>query len=594
MRELKGEPGTIRAARKETQSCALELVGVSKAWGGGGGTSPGVRDIDLQVFEGSVVCVVGPSGCGKSTLLNLCAGFEQPTSGTVRCGGARVDGVNVGIGYITQDATLFPWMTLRQNVEFPLEVGGVSADERHRRCDAYLEAVGLTGFGDHFPSQLSGGMKHRGALVRTMSYDPELVLMDEPFAGLDAPTRTLLENDLLVLLEERPKSVVFVTHDITEAIALGDRVVVLTNAPARIKQVFEVPFGRNRRLPDVLADPRFSAIQAEVWNCLRTEFPDARSETSDHVLSTLSQLPRRRKGPAVRRASTEPIVEGREPRSRRKWGVSLNLQTGLSTAVGRVGAILIVLALWQLASSLKLVNPLLFATPASVLSELVKFASGAPIDGYPIYVHAETTLSEMAIGYIIGTGVGLALAFALAQSGFLSRVLEPLIFAAYGIPKIALAPLFVLFLGIGIESKVGIVSIDLFFVIFINTFAGIRQVNKEFPRLAAIFGASPMMIHRKVTYPAALPSIFVGLKMGVPFALTGAIIGEFIAATNGLGWLVDYAANNFQTTTLFASIVVLVVVVWVLSQMMLALERKVLPWLSQDAGAGRGRNMQPN
>ncbi len=236
------------------------------------------------------------------------------------------------------------------------------------------------------------------------------------------------------------------------------------------------------------------------------------------------------------------------------------------------------LGIWQAASAFRLINPIFFSDPIAIIRRVWTFASGEAVYSRTIYDHLRVTLQEMAVGYVIGAAIGMTLGFALARSRTASRILEPYILAIYSVPKIALAPLFILFLGIGLESKVGVVVMEVFFLVFFNTFAGVRGVNEEHVQLARIMGASGASVTRRIIIPSAMPSIMIGLKMGVPFAMIGAIIGEFIASTQGLGWLILYSSSNFDASGLFASIGFLVAVVWTLGQVVAFFENRLLRW----------------
>jgi len=227
--------------------------------------------VSLDVGAGEFLTIVGPSGCGKSTLLNLVAGLLPPSGGAVLYKGAPVRGVNTEIGYVTQADNLYPWRTLVENVEFPLEVRGVPRAERRRRAIALIERVGLGGFEDHYPYELSGGMRQRANIVRTLVYDPEVILMDEPFGPLDAQTRLILQDQLLGLWDAARKTIIFITHDLSEAVALADRVVVMTARPGRIKRICPVPLGRPRDLFHLHDDERFRVTYDTLWDDLEGE-----------------------------------------------------------------------------------------------------------------------------------------------------------------------------------------------------------------------------------------------------------------------------------------------------------------------------------
>jgi NitT/TauT family transport system ATP-binding protein len=236
-----------------------------------GRTMEVLRDVSITVREKEFFTVVGPSGCGKSTLLNITSGLFRPTAGTVRClkGDRPLD--QMEIGYITQDSNLFPWFTVIENVMMPLEIRRVPRRERVERAREWLGIVGLSEFGNHYPRQLSGGMQKRCSIARTMVYEPEVLLMDEPFGALDAITRATLQRTILDLWQRRQTSVIFITHDLTEAIALSDRVAVMSGRPGRIRATFDIPLGRPRDVYNITDLPDFKALRRELWQLLETE-----------------------------------------------------------------------------------------------------------------------------------------------------------------------------------------------------------------------------------------------------------------------------------------------------------------------------------
>jgi NitT/TauT family transport system ATP-binding protein len=228
-------------------------------------------DITLDVLSGEFLTLVGPSGCGKSTLLDLLGGLEAPTSGGILLDGRPIVGPARDRGIVFQQYALFPWRTAAQNVEFGLDIAGLKSKARREKALHYLDLVGLSAFADRYPHELSGGMKQRVAIARSLAYDPEVLLMDEPFAALDAQTREALQGELLRIWRRTGKTIVFITHGIDEAVVLGQRVVVMTSRPGRIKHVVEVPEVLRNETEDVRSLPAFGAVRHEVWTLLRDE-----------------------------------------------------------------------------------------------------------------------------------------------------------------------------------------------------------------------------------------------------------------------------------------------------------------------------------
>jgi NitT/TauT family transport system ATP-binding protein len=248
---------------------AIRIEGVNKVYRESATSSVVALDqITLDFPPNSFVSLLGPSGCGKSTLLKLIAGIESPSSGVVSCGGKAVNGVNTGIGYVPQGRGLFPWMTLLDNIEFPLKIAKVPAPERRRRALEWIERVNLSGFENKFPRQLSGGMEKRGSVARALIADKPILLMDEPFGPLDALTRLTLQQQLTQLWEDVKNTVVFVTHDVIEAIALSDVVVVMSARPGRIVEVVEVTLPRPRNVLSVPDCEGFASLHSHLQRLL--------------------------------------------------------------------------------------------------------------------------------------------------------------------------------------------------------------------------------------------------------------------------------------------------------------------------------------
>ncbi len=231
-----------------------------------------VRDVTLAIAPGEFVSVVGPTGCGKSTLLNMAAGLLEPSAGTVHVFGEPLKGINRRAGYMFQSEALMPWRTARDNVLAGLQFRGTPAAEAGALADDWLQRVGLSGFGDRYPHQMSGGMRKRASLAQTLVLDPDIILMDEPFSALDIQTRQLMENEVLDLWAAKRKAVLFITHDLDEAIAMSDRVVVLSAGPAAQPiGEFVIDLARPRDVAEVRVTPHFIELHQAIWDVLREE-----------------------------------------------------------------------------------------------------------------------------------------------------------------------------------------------------------------------------------------------------------------------------------------------------------------------------------
>jgi NitT/TauT family transport system ATP-binding protein len=255
----------------------ISLRGVSRVFHAQRGDVVALSNVDLDIQEGEFVTVVGPSGCGKSTVLNVIVGLLEASSGDVLFRGKPMRGINREIGYVTQSDNLFPWRTVLENVMFGLEMRGIGTpQERHEKSMDLLDKVGLTGFHDHYRHELSGGMRQRVNIVRTLAFDPKVILMDEPFGPLDAQTRLQLQDQLLSLWRERSgTTVIFITHELTEAIALADRVVVMSARPGRVREVVSVDLPRPRDMFNIQSDPGFRDIYDRIWEYLGEEMRES-------------------------------------------------------------------------------------------------------------------------------------------------------------------------------------------------------------------------------------------------------------------------------------------------------------------------------
>jgi sulfonate transport system ATP-binding protein len=251
---------------------AIELRGVTKRFATPkGGIYTALHDLTLEVAPGEFCAVVGPTGCGKSTTLALISGLELASAGEVRVEGRPVKGITDGIGYVFQTDAVFPWKTVLENVAAGPRYHGAAGRDARVRAREWIARVGLAGFEDRYPHQLSGGMRKRVGLAQSLINGPRILLMDEPFSALDVQTRTLMENELLSLWSSTSASVVFVTHDLEEAIALADRVVVLTAGPGTVKGTYEVDLPRPRNVAEIRFQPRFTQIYEAIWSQLRDE-----------------------------------------------------------------------------------------------------------------------------------------------------------------------------------------------------------------------------------------------------------------------------------------------------------------------------------
>ena len=262
-------------ARNLTENVRVKIDNVRKVFNTRNGEMVALNGVSLDIHDNEFICVVGPSGCGKSTLLNIIAGLREPTSFKVYYDGEEVTGTGTERGVVFQQYALFPWLTVKKNVMFALEMRGVKGKEAEKEAMKYLEMVDLAKFADHYPKELSGGMKQRVAIARAYAAEPQVLLMDEPFGALDAQTRTQLQTELLKTWEQEKKTCFFITHDVEEAIILATKVIVMSARPGRIKTIVDInlPYPRTQ---DLKMTPEFLDLKAKIWGEVYQEYLEVR------------------------------------------------------------------------------------------------------------------------------------------------------------------------------------------------------------------------------------------------------------------------------------------------------------------------------
>ncbi len=268
-------------ANEAQERSRIEIVGVTKRFVSPTGTAmTALRDVSFSVEPGQFCAVVGPTGCGKSTTLTMVAGLERPSAGVVRVGGQAVDGIADHMSFMFQSDALLPWKSVLQNVALGPRFRGVPKSEALAKAREWIRVVGLSGFEDHHPHQLSGGMRKRATLAASLISEPSILLMDEPFGALDVQTKAIMSNELLTLWERTRPSVLFITHDLEEAVALADRVVVMTAGPGTVKAVYDIDLPRPRgAVQEIRFEPRFLELHQQIWESLREEVERAYART---------------------------------------------------------------------------------------------------------------------------------------------------------------------------------------------------------------------------------------------------------------------------------------------------------------------------
>lgn len=259
----------------EERNIKLKIDNVKKVYNSRNGEMVALNGVNLDIAENEFICVVGPSGCGKSTLLNIIAGLLEPSSGAVYCDGKKVEGTGTERGVVFQQYALLPWMTVKKNVMFGLNLQGIKGKEAEDRAMKYIKMVQLEDFLNHYPKELSGGMKQRVAIARAYAVNPSVLLMDEPFGALDAQTRTQLQSELLETWEKEQKTCFFITHDVDEAIILAQKVIIMSARPGRIKEIVDIniPYPRTQ---ETKMSPEFLELKNHIWGQVYQEYLEVR------------------------------------------------------------------------------------------------------------------------------------------------------------------------------------------------------------------------------------------------------------------------------------------------------------------------------
>ena len=429
------------------------------------------RNVDLQIRSKEVVCVVGPSGCGKTTLLRCIGGLLAPSSGQVLIDGQTVNRPREGVAIVFQHFGLLPWKTVLDNVAFGLRIAGASAAVTAERLRHYIGLVGLTGFENHYPYQLSGGMQQRVGLARALAIDPEILLMDEPFASVDAQTREVLQEELLQLHERERKTMIFITHSIDEAIILGDRVAVMASRPGRIKEILTVDFARPAR-------PGSGARAIALHGITKPYLGGATSLGGDAMSLTKAEEPS-----SATLATTVHQDLAAEQQAARVRARAVQRRWTIAQIAIRVVSLAVVLSAWEYLG--RNTNPILFTYPTAVAAAAAKMiASGE------LWKYLSQSLIVLFAGLGLATVFGIALGLIMARFWVVDVALDTYITALYSIPSVALVPVLVLWFGFEITAKIAVVFLFTFFPIVINTHQGVKNVDNRLTEVGRAFRCS--------------------------------------------------------------------------------------------------------
>ena len=466
----------------------LEVKNICKTYQSKNGEVEALKNINFDVKEGEFISIIGPSGCGKSTLLSIIAGLEDKTSGEI-----YIDGK---MGYMLQRDNLLEWRTIYKNVLLGLEIKKALTEENKAYVMELLKKYDLYEFRNKYPTQLSGGMRQRVALIRTLAIRPNILLLDEAFSALDYQTRLMVTEDIYNILKNENITAVMVTHDISEAISMSDRVVVLTQRPATVEKIHTIDFEMENRTPLNCREIKILAVQ--------------------------------------------------------------------------IAILIIFIALWEILANTGKIDSFITSQPSRIFKTFLDLSSNNLLE------HLRITCIETLVGFLLGTVLGALIAIILWWSPFISKVSEPFLVVLNALPKIALGPVIIIWVGAGMQSIIVMALAISLIVTILDILNGLLLTDKEKIKMAETFNANKFQILTKIVIPANIPTLFNTLKVNIGLSLVGVISGEFLVSKGGLGYLIVYGGQVFKLDLVMTSVIILAIVASIMYESIVILEKKIV------------------
>ena len=500
----------------------LEVKNICKTYQSKNGEVEALKNINFDVKEGEFISIIGPSGCGKSTLLSIIAGLEEKTSGEI-----YIDGK---MGYMLQRDNLLEWRTIYKNVLLGLEIKKALTEENKAYVMELLKKYDLYEFRNKYPTQLSGGMRQRVALIRTLAIRPNILLLDEAFSALDYQTRLMVTEDIYNILKNENITALMVTHDISEAISMSDRVVVLTQRPATVEKIHTIDFEMENRTPlNCRENPKFSKYFNLMWKELEKD----------------------------------------EEAKRKKYLRKIKINK-IKILAAQIAILIIFIALWEILANTGKIDSFITSQPSRIFKTFLDLSSNNLLE------HLKITCIETLVGFLLGTVLGALIAIILWWSPFISKVSEPFLVVLNALPKIALGPVIIIWVGAGMQSIIVMALAISLIVTILDILNGLLLTDKEKIKMAETFNANKFQILTKIVIPANIPTLFNTLKVNIGLSLVGVISGEFLVSKGGLGYLIVYGGQVFKLDLVMTSVIILAIVASIMYESIVILEKKIV------------------
>ena len=479
-----------------------------------------VDNITFNIQNNHFIAIVGPSGCGKSTILSMIGKLEDKSSGDI------IIDKNTKISYMFQEDTLFPWLNVLENCLIGLKIKKELNEDNINYVKHLLKKYNLESFINSYPNELSGGMRQRVALIRTLATNPDILLLDEPFSALDYQTRIKVSDDVYKIIKEENKTAIMVTHDIQEAISMADKVILLSKRPAKIKNIYDIRFDNENTPSNKRQDEKFNNYYNLIWKDFNDEY---------------------------------------------KLYLRKLKITKISVIFIQIFILFLFLILWQILSDKNIINSFLCSSPKNIINTIINLYKSNDL-----LINIWVTLKEILISFLLGSLIGLFIAALLWYFPILSKIFDPYLTILNSLPKISLGPIIIIWAGANGLSIIIMALLISVISTIITIYTGFISTNKTRIKLLKSFGAKKHQIFTKVVIPSNINTIISSLKINLSMTFVGVIMGELLVSKQGLGYLINYGSQVFNTNLVMAGIILLAFLTSILYFIILYIEKKLI------------------